>query len=97
MSRLNRRDHFEGRVRYAADVIANGREARRAFDNCFENGDGDAVAAAIYRRSLQNPKIAANLKRYISADMAKASYEKHLGQDLREVAKALREARGMTA
>lgn len=97
MSRLNREDHFDGRVRYAAAVIANAREDRRAFDNCFENGDGKVVSAAIYRRSLRNPKIAENMKRYLDPAMAKANYEEYLGQNLKEAARALRLARGMSA
>ena len=51
MSRLNDPENFRGRVNYAAKVIAYGRRPTRAFDNCFENYDGDEVATAILRRS----------------------------------------------
>lgn len=33
MSRLNDPENYEGRVRYAAKVVAGGLEAHRAFDN----------------------------------------------------------------
>jgi len=29
----------------------------RAFDNCFENGDGDQVVAHLVARSLENPAL----------------------------------------
>ena len=43
----------------------------RAFDNCFENDDGDEVAVAILRRSGRNPKLAANLTRYLDVALVK--------------------------
>ena len=54
MSRLNDPENFRGRVNYAAKVIAYGRRPTRAFDNCFENHDGDDVATVILRRSRKN-------------------------------------------
>nr|WP_295468861.1 hypothetical protein [Mesorhizobium sp.] len=66
MSRLNDPENFRGRVNYAAQVIAYGRRPTRAFDNCFENYDGDEVATAILRRSKKNARLAANLQRYLS-------------------------------
>lgn len=65
MSKLNRPENFAGRVSYAARVISLGRETSRAFDNCFENDDGDAVIAILARRAQKNPNIAANLYRYL--------------------------------
>lgn len=70
MSRLNDPDNFRGRVAYAAKVIARGSAPTRAFDNCFENYDGDEVSVAILRRAARNPKIARNLDRYISRKLA---------------------------
>lgn len=72
MSRLNEPDNFRGRVAYAAKVIASGRAPTRAFENCFENYDGDEVSVAILRRAAHNPRIAANLDRYISRKLAEA-------------------------
>lgn len=66
MSRLNDPENFRGRVNYAAQVIAYGRRPTRAFDNCFENYDGDEVATAILRRSKKNARLAANLHRYLN-------------------------------
>lgn len=69
MSRLNDPENFSGRVAYAAAVIAAGRPTSRAFDNCFENSDGDEVSTIIYRRSFGNPKIAANIWRYLNREV----------------------------
>jgi hypothetical protein len=68
MSATNRPDNFAGRVNYAAQVIANKRGTSRAFDNCFENYDGDEVLAALVLRSQCNERLAANLPRYINAE-----------------------------
>lgn len=82
MSALNRPDNFAGRVDYAAAVIAAGRSTTRSFDNCFENSDGDAVAAALVRRSKNNPKLAANLWRYICRQTAEAAAHQLEGKNL---------------
>lgn len=73
MSRLNDPENFRGRVNYAAKVIAYGRRPTRAFDNCFENYDGDEVATAILRRSRKNARLAANLQRYLSLSSIEAA------------------------
>lgn len=91
MSRLNDPENFVGRVNYAAQVIANRRPTSRAFDNCFENSDGDAVAAALMRRADKNPKLAANLPRYIDEAMARAAYAELAGKKLPEEARRMRE------
>jgi hypothetical protein len=44
----------------------------RAFDNCFENHDGNEVAVAIFRRAMRNEKIARNLGRYMDRALAEA-------------------------
>lgn len=56
---------FAARVNMACNYIANRRATSRAFDTCFEMGDGDTVAVAVYRRSRRNPKLRANLWRYL--------------------------------
>ena len=66
MSRLNDPENFRGRVNFAAKVIAYGHRPTRAFDNCFENWDGDEVATVIVRRARKNQRLAANLHRYLS-------------------------------
>lgn len=70
MTRTNDPDNFAGRVNLAALYISQGRRTSRAFDSCFENNDGDAVATALYRRAQKNPDgaLAANLWRYLSRD-----------------------------
>jgi len=86
MSALNRPENFAGRVNYAAAVISNGRRTSRAFDNCFENLDGDAVIAALVRRSEKNPRLAANLWRYLCEDTATEIAERLKGKNLAEAA-----------
>lgn len=92
MSRLNDLENFAGRVDYAASVISKGRSTSRTFDNCFENYDGDAVAAALVRRSQKNEKLKANLFRYINQQTATEAYERLAGRNLTEAARELREA-----
>lgn len=82
MSRLNDLNNYAGRVRYAAAVVAAGREATRAFDNCFENIDGSEVAAALVRRAEKNPKIAKNLPKYLAIEHARACAERLKGVNL---------------
>lgn len=76
MSRLNDPENFRGRVNYAAKVIAYGRSPTRAFDNCFENYDGDEVATVILRRSRKNARLAANLERYLSLSSIEAAADR---------------------
>lgn len=93
MSRLNDPENFRGRVAYAAKVIASGRSPTRAFDNCFENHDGDEVSAAIIRRASRNPKIARNLDRYINRVLAEACAARLAHIPTRKLAAAARESR----
>lgn len=76
MSRLNDPENFRGRVNYAAKVIAYGHSPSRAFDNCFENYDGDEVATVIVRRARKNRRLAANLHRYLSIASIEAAAER---------------------
>lgn len=70
MPSINHPDNFAGRVNLAALYITHGRQTSRAFDGCFENYDGDAVAVALYRRAQKNPdgQLAANLWRYLARE-----------------------------
>lgn len=61
-------DDFSARVSYAACLIARKGAITRALDACFEMYDGAAVAAALVRRSWNNPSLAQNLPRFIGAD-----------------------------
>ena len=60
---------FAYRVKFAAAVISSGRSPTRSFDNCFEMDDGEAVVVAVYRRSRHNPKIRANIWRYLNRQL----------------------------
>lgn len=93
MSALNREDNFAGRVAYAAATIAAGRRTTRSFDNCFENWDGDEVAVAVYRRSMKNPKIAANLFRYLGRDSVMEAVARFADVPTRDLPKRAAETR----
>lgn len=83
-------DNFAGRVNYASLVISQRRRTTRSFDTCFEQYDGRAVAAAIWRRSLRNPEIAANLSRYLDPKSCENLFQYYQGRDLNEIARQLR-------
>ncbi|MDN5925597.1 MAG: hypothetical protein L0I29_00805 [Hyphomicrobiales bacterium] len=93
MSRLNDPENFRGRVNYAARVIAYGRRATRAFDNCFENYDGDEVATAILRRSKKNARLAANLQRYLSVASIEAAAQRLADVPTRKLPEIARQTR----
>lgn len=90
MSALNTPDNYAGRVNYAAAVISAGRRTSRAFDNCFENYDGDAVCAALIRRAAKNEKLAENLFRYVCRSSAEEAAAKLQGRNLTEAAAEMR-------
>ena len=90
MPSLNDPENFAGRVNFAAFIITKGQNTSRSFDNCFENYDGDAVAAALVRRAQKNERLAANLFRYINRDTATAAAARLEGQKLATAARAMR-------
>lgn len=65
MSSVNITENYKGRVDYACKVIALNGNKTRTFDSCFENHDGDEVAVAVLRRAEKNPKIQANVFKYL--------------------------------
>lgn len=85
-------DNFAGRVSYAAFCIINNRPVTRSFDTCFEMYDGAAVSAALVRRAASNPRLAANLPRYLRAEDAEACAKRFEGQQLAAAARQLRAA-----
>lgn len=90
MSILNKPENFVGRVDYVASIISRGEGTGRGFDGCFENYDGDAVAAALVRRAEKNQRLHANIFRYIDRQSATEAYDRYKGQDLIQVAIELR-------
>jgi hypothetical protein len=89
-----------GRVRYAADLIASGARLCRAFDSCFENYVGDAVAVVILRQAaITNPDLARNFGRDLNRPSAEADAErwKHFNDEQlkREAARLRREGRAV--
>jgi hypothetical protein len=92
MPSINDPENFTGRVSFAALIITQGRPTTRGFDSCFENCDGDAVAAALVRRARKNERLAANLFRYLCPKAATHAAEKLEGQNLAKAARAMRES-----
>ena len=68
-------ENFAGRVNYAVTVITRKGGLTRHFDTCFEMWDGVEVAVAVYRRSLTNPKLAANIWTYLARDIVMGNVE----------------------
>ncbi|MCK6625533.1 MAG: hypothetical protein L6R45_10200 [Anaerolineae bacterium] len=69
---------FAARVKYAAAYISDWPGyGTRGFDDCFEMFDGDAVAVAIYRRSLKNERLAANIWKALAQDSIMGQVEKY--------------------
>jgi len=95
MSRLNDPENFRGRVNYAAKVISYGRSPSRAFDNCFENYDGDEVATVILRRSRKNARLAANLQRYLSLSSIEAAADRLADVPTRKLPEVARQTRAL--
>lgn len=74
MSHLNR-SSFSARVAYAKKCLLSGmRDYTRAFDDCFENGDGTYVMIRLWQEGEKNPALAARLKGF-GTDSARALYE----------------------
>jgi hypothetical protein len=72
-------ENFAGRVNYAATVISRGGRCTRHFDTCCEMYDSDAVVVALYRRSLKNPALAANMWRYLNRESVLDAVERFRG------------------
>lgn len=90
-------DDFTARVNYAAKCITKMSIGGRAFFSCFEMSDGDAVVVALYRRSLKNPKLAANLWKALcqsSGERAVAEWAHVPARHLAYGARAAREGNG---
>jgi hypothetical protein len=76
MASIHDENGFNERVNYAVARIVSNKRTTRGFDTCFEMGDADYVAVAVYRRSLSNPKLARNLFKYLGEDSVMKSVEK---------------------
>ena len=78
-SKVYDKDARAYRVSFACARILSGGATTRAFDTCFEMGDGNQVAARVYRRALKNPRLMAALPRYLNVGMARADYLAEFG------------------
>jgi hypothetical protein len=78
---------FDQRVDFAARRISSGDRMTRAFDDCFEMDDGEAVALALLLRTQARPttKLAANLWRYLSRDSVEPLGDLHSARTLPEL------------
>jgi hypothetical protein len=83
-------DAFAQRVKYAVQCITLGRFHTRHFDTAFEMSDGDAVAVAVYRRSLKNKKLAANIWKGLGKDSVMQAVERLKDVPTHKLAEAAR-------
>ena len=74
---------FAARVSFAARYIRENRTTNRAFDGCFEEGDGDEVCVALYRLARKRPagKLAVNMPRFLGMDSVLAAVERAAESD----------------
>ncbi len=79
MSRVYDPKEQKARVNFVCARILSGAQTTRTFDSCLEMGDGDEVAANVYRRALKNPRLMEALPRYLVVDMCKKSYDTIFG------------------
>ena len=80
--------NFQARVNFAAQAISRSYETTRLFDTCFEMDDGDFVVVALYRRSVNNPKLANNLWRYLRQESVMEKVEEHARLSRQELKQA---------
>lgn len=83
-------ENFSQRVSLASATIRRGGNTTRHFDTCFEMYDGDAVAAAIWRKAQNDDRMMRNLPRYLNIDSIRECAERYKGRKLHEVARELR-------
>jgi hypothetical protein len=74
-------------------VISASRPTSRAFDNCFENSDGDEVSAILVRRADKNTKLRDNLWRYLNKDIAMQAAARLRHVPTRQMPNAARQSR----
>lgn len=85
---------FSNRMWAAVAFIESGREHTRQLDPAFENGDGNAMTAALYTLSKKRPLLAANLPRYVLSPTLFGGADKMVGNPMsviRKFAKAERD------
>lgn len=89
-------ENFAGRVALAASYISAERDSNRTFDTCFEMDDGDAVALALYRRTLKRPDtaLARNIWKYLSRESVERVAIKYASEtNLADLAARIRETK----
>ena len=64
------RGNTQDRIRIAAARINAGTARGRAFDNCFEMGDGDEVFSALIHRARHNAQFKSRLLGMYSGEHA---------------------------
>lgn len=63
MSQATRATSTRARANIAAAYIRRGSTQSRAFDDCFEMGDGDGVVAYLLAKAVTDTRIAAFAQR----------------------------------
>lgn len=84
------KDSFGKRVNYAVACILAGRTHTRGFSSCFEWSDGDAVSVAVYRRSLNNARLAERIWKALCREAAMGAVERLKDVPTRKLAEEAR-------
>jgi len=89
MSYLNH-STTSSRVAYAKKCLLSGmRDFTRAFDDCFENGDGAKVFALLLDDAERNDQLMIRMRRVWSNLHDEAARNKYVGMSRQEIYKAL--------
>lgn len=78
-------DTFSRRMWRAIAFIESGAEHHRQLDAAFENGDGDAMCAAIYTVAARRPLLAHNLPQYVTPPDHFERAAALMGKTMREI------------
>lgn len=101
-----KRASFPARIRYATQCLLAWEVSHRGFSDCFEMGDGDAVAVALWRHALMNADghalaaifdVFTNCREHYEHPWGKVEHKhRHWPtQDLPKIATALRNDRAL--
>ena len=67
---------FTARLQFLTRAINDGREPTRNFDTCMEMGDGDYIAAALYRKAQKSKDFLDRMQGYFCLESVQSTAEK---------------------
>jgi hypothetical protein len=76
---------FSVRMWRAVAFIESGRDVSRQLDEAFENGDGDAMCAALWTLSKKRPRLALNIRKYILPPDQLSQVSKLMGLSMKDI------------